>query len=127
MKNQKNAISWIEIPVLDFSRATKFYNTIFEIEMTEMDMDDTKMALFPYDMEGGGVGGALVYNGDSKPSKDGSAVYLNGGDDLNTVLNRVESAGGKVILPKTEIGMDFGFFAKFEDSEGNHISLHSMA
>ena len=54
-------------------------------------------------------------------------VYLNGGSDLNNVLNRVETAGGQVLLAKTEIGEEHGFFAFFLDSEGNKVGLHSMA
>jgi predicted enzyme related to lactoylglutathione lyase len=51
-------------------------------------------------------------------------IYLNGGDDLDVVLSKVEQAGGKIILPKTGIG-PHGFMAHFEDSEGNKVALHS--
>jgi len=57
----------------------------------------------------------------------GSKVYLNGGENLDTVLNRVNTAGGKVVLPKTPIGDgSMGYIGIFEDTEGNHVSLHSM-
>jgi len=51
-------------------------------------------------------------------------VYLNGGDDLSTVLSKVEQVGGKILLPKTSIGPN-GFKAHFEDSEGNKVGLHT--
>lgn len=35
--------------------------------------------------------------------------------------------GGQVLVPKTEIGNGYGFFAHFADPEGNRIGLHSMA
>jgi len=61
------------------------------------------------------------------PTNNGVKIYLAGGSDLNIVLNRVENAGGKIILPKTQITPEYGFFASFQDTEGNIISLHSMA
>jgi hypothetical protein len=33
----KNAISWFEIPTIDLNRAQKFYETIFNIQMTPFD------------------------------------------------------------------------------------------
>jgi predicted enzyme related to lactoylglutathione lyase len=42
------------------------------------------------------------------------------------MLARVEKAGGSIVVPKTEIGNDFGFFALFIDTEGNKVGLHSM-
>jgi len=50
---------------------------------------------------------------------------LNGGEDLSTPLSKVESAGGKILLPKTAIGQN-GFMAHILDTEGNKIALHSM-
>lgn len=53
-------------------------------------------------------------------------AYLNGGADLAPMLACLEQAGGAVVVPKTEIGNDFGFFAHFVDTEGNKVGLHSM-
>lgn len=39
------------------------------------------------------------------------------------ILDWVEGAGGDVLLPKTKIGGDRGFYAYFEDSEGNRVGL----
>ncbi len=119
-----SAINWFDIPVTDIKRAVKFYSTILGADLQMMDSGgDSVMAMLP--MEGEGVGGALTQAEGFTPSKDGTLVYLNGGADLNAVLSRVEGAGGKVIVPKTDIG-EHGFFAVFEDSEGNHVGLHSM-
>lgn len=127
MEMTKNAIAWVEIPVIDLDRAKKFYETIFDFEMPVIDMGPIKMGMLLYDQEGGGVGGALCHGEGYQPSgENGSKVYLNGGDDLSTVLGRVEGAGGKVVVPKTEIGQEMGNFAFFNDSEGNFIGLHSM-
>ena len=120
----KNAINWFEIPVSDFERSVKFYNSILQAEMYIMPMGGCQMGFFPCDM--GSVGGALVYGNGYKPSEEGTMVYLNGGDDLNIVLKRIEPAGGKIVVPKTLITEEIGYFAIFIDSEGNKVALHSM-
>ena len=125
MEMLKNAVSWVEIPVADFGRAKKFYSDIYDFQMPEMEMGPALMGFFLSDQEGGGVGGAIVKEEGFVPSNSGPKVYLNGGTDLTTVLNRVEAAGGKVIQSKTEITPEYGYFAAFEDTEGNHIYLHS--
>jgi predicted enzyme related to lactoylglutathione lyase len=118
-----NALNWFEIPATDFERAKKFYNTIFEFELVLMEMSDGfPMGMFPAE---DGVSGAVIQGEGYTPSAEGSVVYLNGGDDLNTVLNKVESAGGKIAMPKTDIGEN-GFVAYFIDTEGNKVGLHSM-
>jgi predicted enzyme related to lactoylglutathione lyase len=123
----KNAISWFEIPVADFGRAKTFYQKIFDFEMPEMEMGPLMMGILPHDRDGGGVGGAICFGEGYKPSShDGPKVYLTAGDDLNTVLNRVAGAGGQVLVPKTLIAPDMGYFAFFSDSEGNVVGLYSM-
>lgn len=124
----KNAINWFEIPVTNYERAKKFYATILDLEITDNHMPEKNMeyGLFPYDMENGGIGGAIVAMEEMKPSVDGSTVYLNGGKDLNIVLNKVEAAGGKIFMPKMDINEN-GFIAQFIDTEGNRVALHSMS
>ncbi len=123
----KNAISWFEIPVTDFARAKTFYQKIFDFEMPEMEMGPVRMGILLYDQDGGGVGGAICFGEGYKPSShDGPKVYLTAGDDLNTVLNRVAGAGGQVLVPKTLIAPEMGYFAFFNDSEGNVVGLFSM-
>lgn len=122
-----NAINWFEIPVADFERAKKFYTTIYQYEMEEMEMQETKMGMLPYKPAEGGIGGAICYGEGYEPTSKGARVYLNGGQDLSVVLGRVEGAGGQVILPKTKITDEIGYFAIFSDTEGNQVSLHSPA
>lgn len=123
----KNAISWFEIPSTDLDRATKFYEAIFGVSLIVMDMGDIKMRMFPLD-DMMGVGGAIVDSGGfHKPSAtDGPLIYLNGNPDVQNVLDKVEKAGGKIMVPKTEISPEYGFMAVFIDTEGNRIGLHSV-
>ena len=119
-----NAINWFEIPVTDFTRAKKFYETILGAEIMEMPFPNGRYGMLPSDMQNG-VGGGLAQGEGFEPSDKGTLVYLNGGDDLSVSLSRVEQAGGKIILPKTSIGEN-GFMAHFIDTEGNRVALHSM-
>jgi len=126
MEKMTNSINWFEIPVLNFDRAKEFYSRIYDYDMHEMMMGPLRMGFLPMDPDSQGVGGAIVQGDGFVPTALGTKVYLNGGKDLMTVLNRVIAAGGEIILAKTQINDEFGYYAVFEDTEGNHISLHSM-
>jgi predicted enzyme related to lactoylglutathione lyase len=123
----KNAISWFEIPSTDLARATKFYETIFDIKLNPLDLPEIKMRLFPLEDNMNGVGGAIVdSSGFHKPSStDGPLLYLNANPDVQNVLDKVEAAGGKIIVSKMAIG-EYGFMGAFIDTEGNRIALHSV-
>jgi predicted enzyme related to lactoylglutathione lyase len=123
----KNAVNWFEIPVRNYERAKKFYSTIIGAEIIDHHMDEKEMkyGIFPYDMENNKVGGAILQMEGMNPSTDGSTIYLNGGEDLNVPLGRVEAAGGKILVPKTDI-QENGFIAQFTDTEGNRVAFHSM-
>jgi len=119
-----NVINWFEIPANDINRAIKFYTKVLGGEMQPMEMMGIKMAFLP--MDGEGVGGSLCQGAGYKPTTDGAKIYLNGGDDLNVPLSKVEKAGGKVVMPKTKISDDIGYMAFFVDSEGNNMAFHSL-
>lgn len=123
----KNAISWFEIPATDLDRAAKFYEAVFGVTLIAMDLPAIKMRMFPIE-DRMGVGGAIVDSGGfHKPSAtDGPLIYLNGNPDVQLVLDKVEAAGGKIMVPKTEISPEYGCMAVMIDTEGNRIALHSV-
>src|SRR5262245_7719328 len=122
----KNAISWFEIPSTDLERATQFYETIFGVTLNPLDLENIRMRMFPLD-DMMGIGGAIVSNAFYKPSStDGPLIYLNGNPDVQRVLDRVEAAGGRIMVPKTLISPDYGYMAVIIDTEGNRIGLHSV-
>lgn len=124
-----NALNWFEIPVTDTARAKKFYESILDIQMETQDMMGMEMTFFPYDMEAqnGKVSGALVKGDMHKPAMDGAIVYLNANPAIQSVVDRIEAAGGKVIMPKTLINEQIGYMAFFIDTEGNRMALHAGA
>ena len=119
----KHMINWFEIAVTDFDRARKFYETIFGIEMKTTEIQGYKMAFFPN--EDDCVSGAICYGEGYIPSGAGALLYLNANPDVNLVLDKLVQAGGKIIVPKTMIGEDAGYYAFIVDTEGNRIALHS--
>jgi uncharacterized protein len=126
MSSETNALNWFEIAVKDISRAKKFYETVFEIEMAEMEMMGMKMAMFPNDGISGKVGGAIVQSENHTPSSTGTIVYLNANPDLQKVLNRIEATGGTIIMPATLIDEQTGYMAIIADTEGNTVGLHAV-
>ena len=79
------------------------------------------MAIFPHG-DGHKAGGALVKRG-GKPTSTGTLVYLDARGDLDAAVARAEKAGGKVAVPRTNIGEN-GAFAVVVDTEGNAVGLH---
>lgn len=124
----KNAISWFEIPAIDLERAQNFYEAIFDIKMIPMDTPNLQMRMFPVEDMMNGIGGSLCKQPDFyKPSlTDGTLIYLNANPDVQIVLDKIEQAGGKILVPKTQISPEYGYMAVFADTEGNRVALHSV-
>lgn len=127
MEKTANALNWFEIPAKDITRAKKFYESVFNVKMQDMpEMMGMKMTSFPTEMGNGKVSGALVQSQMHNPSTDGAVVYLNANPAIQTVIERVEKSGGKVVMPKTQISPEVGYMAFFVDSEGNKVGLHAQ-
>jgi len=121
-----NMVGWFEIPVRDMNRAKKFYDTVFNIEITLHDFGELLMGWFPMAPDKKGITGSLVQNKNYIPSAtDGCVLYFSC-IDVATELGRVEAAGGSILQNKKPIGEGHGFMATFLDSEGNRIALHSQ-
>jgi predicted enzyme related to lactoylglutathione lyase len=112
-----SAVNWFDIPAADIKRAKAFYDAILSIQLDVQDTPMGETAMFPADWQHGEIGGAISQGDNRTPSATGSLIYLNGNPDLQPVLDRIEPAGGKILMPKTAIGMDAGYFAVFTDSE----------
>ena len=119
----KSHISIFEIPATDISRAVNFYHAILGVNIEKMEMPGMEMGIFPYEEQL--VTGVIIKGEGYKPSSDGVTIYLNAGENLQTILSKVEANGGKILLPKTPHADENGFFALFLDSEGNRLGLNS--
>ncbi len=119
----RNPVNWFEIPAADLSRATKFYENVFGVELSGMEMGPAKMAMFPMEKQGFGASGSLVQCEGCTPSHAGTIVYFPV-VDIEATLAKIGAAGGKTLIPKQSIG-EFGHIGQFEDSEGNRVGLHT--
>lgn len=126
MDTTTNSLNWFEIPVTDMPRAKHFYQVIFSMHMDETEMMGMQMAFFPNEMGNGKASGALVKSEGHKPSMDGTLVYLNANPAMDSVLEKIESAGGTILMQKTQITPEIGYMAFFTDTEGNKVALHSQ-
>lgn len=105
---EKHWVAWFEIPVIDLERAVAFYETIFDIKIQIENFGEFKMGILPH----GTSGGALVQYAESyKPSAThGPLLYLNAGDDLLQVSDKVKVAGGQISMDKKQISMNMGLW-----------------
>lgn len=119
----KSHISIFEIPATDISRAVNFYQTILDLNIETMEMPGMAMGIFPYEEHL--VTGVILKGEGYNPSADGITIYLNAGDNLQLILDKVAANGGEIMIPKTPHADESGYFALFLDSEGNKMGLHS--
>ena len=117
----KDYVTWFEIPAYDMERAKAFYDHVYGIRMETSRTGDFAMAYFPADQ---GIGGAVVQGPGCLPNDTGALIYMNAGVNLELLLGRVAEAGGRVIMGRTLISDDSGWFALFIDTEGNRLALH---
>lgn len=121
-------ITWFEIPVIDLDRAIQFYETILDIKMTKRLDLDNESAFFPYDptviqATSGRVTGVLTKSAYNQPASNGTVIYINASPEIQSVLDKVEPAGGKIVT--SQIPIPAGLIAIILDSEGNKIGLHA--
>lgn len=116
-------INWFEIPSSDFARAVKFYETIFDSKLKVEQFGGAPMGVFAG--EAGSVG-CVVHSEQVKPNENGTLIYLDATPGMDKVLDRIEAAGGRVLLQKTALPEEMGYIAHFMDTEGNRLALHAM-
>ena len=105
-----NALNWFEIPARDIDRAQAFYEKLLGKPLRREAMGPMTMAVMPYEQPG--VGGCLMAGADAPaPAAVGTLVYLNAEPSLDTMLARVEPAGGRITTPKVTLPDGMGVFA----------------
>ena len=66
---------------------------------------------FPYEPGSGTAAGRIAQSPMQKPSEDGTMVYQNANPDMQPVLDKVETAGEKIVILKTQITPKISFMA----------------
>ena len=109
-----NTVTWWEIPVRSLEKAKTFYTAVFDWNYTP----------FGEGYEGILVGESMI-GGLSESSEavgEGIRIYVQV-DDMEAVFAKVESNGGAIKTPRTEIGGDMGWWGNFTDPDGRIIGL----
>jgi uncharacterized protein len=116
-------INWFEIPSSDFSRAVRFYETIFDSKLKVEQFGGGPMGIFAgHD----GSAGCVIQSEQLRPDENGTLIYLDATPGMDLILERIEAAGGRVLLKKTALPEEMGYIAHFLDTEGNRLALHAM-
>ncbi len=116
----KNAVVWAEIPVTDMEKSMAFYSAVVGNELVEKDGGPNPIADLPCEDDMNGVSGHL-YPG--KPAVDGTGntIHILAHGTIESAMQRVEKAGGRVLSPVIEIPA--GKFAYCLDLDGNSIGI----
>lgn len=122
---KSNMVAWFEIAVIDMNRAKKFYEKVFNVEISIQDFGGVTMGFFPSNGEAPGAMGSLILEKRYIPSHEGTLIYF-ASENVQIELDRISEAGGKVLQEKTMISPEHGYMAVFQDSEGNRMALYSQ-
>ncbi len=106
----------LELSATDPAAAGRFYENLFGWKIDHnKDFD-----YYVFSSEGGPRGGFVKPDG--KEHKAGDVVVYFATDDIDGTLRKVESLGGRVLKPRTEIP-GIGAYALFADPTGNRLAL----
>lgn len=110
----KHGFCHVELHTTDAEAAKEFFGTVFGWEFVPY--SDT-FTLFKTP----GLGGGLL-EVEEAPGDGAVEVYVEV-DDVAEALGRVAAAGGEVVLDRTFISDDHGFYAQFRDPTGTKLGL----
>jgi uncharacterized protein len=121
----KNVVIWADIPVTDMDRARKFYGALLQADIPVMPGTNDSVALLPGGDQEGTVSADLAKGENMKPSMDGATVYFDPMGDIAAFMQRVESAGGKILQQPMDMGPVVGVIGFFVDTEGNRLGVRA--
>jgi uncharacterized protein len=110
-------VSYFEMSALDAVRAMKFYQKVFKwkFEKWGESMEYWGIETGPEDQSG--INGGL-----SIRKKDNYIVNSIDVDSIDKTIKDIKESGGKIVEDKTAIP-GYGYYALFEDTEGNLMSI----
>ena len=109
-------ICYLEIPAKTAEASADFYSTIFGWKVRKR--GDGALA---FD-DSGCVSGTWVKESDRTPDERTRTYIMV--DNIAETLKRIQTAGGRVLTPRTDIGPGLGAFAAFTDPVGNEFGLY---
>jgi len=119
-----NPVGWFEIYVQDMARAKKFYETVFQTKLEQLNSANPELWAFSGSQTSYGTPGALAKMEGVRSGGNSTLVYFSCAD-CAVEAKRAVAAGGRIEKDKFSIGQ-YGFVALVFDTEGNLFGLHSM-
>ncbi len=115
-------LAYFEVPVDDFSRAQRFYETVLGWKFSR-DPNATPTMEY-WDITAGEPKEGMLHSGGMyKRQMPGTPIVTYAVvEDVDRVVGQVERLGGKVVIPKMVIDT-IGDVATVQDSEGNMIGI----
>ncbi len=110
-----NPLCHFELMVSDPEKTKAFYGKVFDWEF-----DDTGMPGYTMLRTGSDPGGGIMKKPDEAPHFALSVYFLV--DSIDETLKKVEGAGGKIGMGKTEIP-GVGYWGLFFDSDGIPVGI----
>ena len=127
----KNPVVHFEIPVDNVERAKKFYEKTFGWQIDKFPLPDgdyfivrtTEVDKKMMPIKPGAINGGMMKR------KNPGQPFMNyiSVESIDKMLKVIEAGGGRICLPKQEIGKGIGWIAAFQDTEGNLVGLHQEA
>lgn len=115
-----NTITHIEIPAPDLTKGIAFYSTIFNWKIEIIAENQYAFFMIGDTQTDGGLDASLA----PAAEKQGPQIVIDV-DDIEQTAIDIKKAGGVITKPKTEIEGGHGFYACFQDPNGNHLQIHS--
>ncbi len=112
------AIVHVDIPASDTAQSAQFYRDVFGWQI------DESFPGYPMFSSEGGPGGGFAQKREQGVGSLGSVVIYLQSSDVDATLQQVQSKGGSVVIPKTEIEGGHGTFAVFTDPAGNNVGVY---
>lgn len=110
-----NSVVHFEVTGKDGKKLQEFYSNAFG---WTINADNPMNYGIVEAQDGQGIGGGIS-GGDGNSTQ---VTFYVGVDDPQAVLNKIESLGGKTVVPVTEIP-EMVTFAQFADPEGNVVGI----
>ena len=117
-----NDIVHLEIGVTNLTEAVKFYKLAFpDWSIDKAPFPDYYFAKSANNVSNISIGIGLV----EEIIDQGSIIFYIDVGDIPEAMQRITTAGGKILIEKTELGGNNGFISRFEDPFGNRIGIWS--
>jgi predicted enzyme related to lactoylglutathione lyase len=111
-----HAVNWFQIQGPNGHALQQFYKQVFGWKMKAQPGGGDSMMVAS---EPGGIAGGVGTSQNHQPSV---AVYVSVGD-IDVLFGKIQRAGGRMAMPKTELPGGMGAIAGFSDPAGNWIGL----